>query len=109
MPSADRPPRELTIHQSANRPNQILGADRELVLITVLTTVSLAFSLGDLVGRRTGCLLLDRLSSGAPAYGQSGSLASPNLHAAHPLSTVLSGEEWPVLTVSANAGKLAMS
>ena len=45
MVSADIP-REITIHQSANRPNQILGADRELVLITVLTAVSLAFSLG---------------------------------------------------------------
>ena len=39
-------PREVIIHQSANRPNQILGADRELVLIAVLTAVSLAFSLG---------------------------------------------------------------
>jgi type IV secretion system protein VirB3 len=45
MPSADTP-REITIHQSANRPNQILGADRELVLITILTAISLAFSLG---------------------------------------------------------------
>jgi type IV secretion system protein TrbD len=45
MSTADRP-REITIHQSANRPNQILGADRELVLITILTAVSLAFSLG---------------------------------------------------------------
>ena len=45
MSSGDLP-REITIHQSANRPNQILGADRELVLITVLTAVSLAFSLG---------------------------------------------------------------
>jgi type IV secretion system protein TrbD len=45
MATADRP-REITIHQSANRPNQILGADRELVLITILTAVSLAFSLG---------------------------------------------------------------
>jgi type IV secretion system protein VirB3 len=45
MPSVDTP-REVTIHQSANRPNQILGADRELVLITLLTAVSLAFSLG---------------------------------------------------------------
>jgi type IV secretory pathway TrbD component len=43
--SADAP-REITIHQSANRPNQILGADRELVLVTILTAVSLAFSLG---------------------------------------------------------------
>ena len=45
MPSVDRP-REVTIHQSANRPNQLLGADRELVLITLLTSVSLAFSVG---------------------------------------------------------------
>jgi type IV secretory pathway TrbD component len=45
MPEADKP-REVMIHQSANRPNQILGGDRELVLIVILITVSLAFSLG---------------------------------------------------------------
>ena len=45
MPHADRP-REVVIHQSANRPNQILGGDRELVLLAILTAVSLAFSLG---------------------------------------------------------------
>ena len=38
-------PREVAIHQSANRPNQILGGDRELVLIAALVAVSLAFSL----------------------------------------------------------------
>lgn len=45
MPEADKP-REAVIHQSANRPNQILGGDRELVLIAILVAVSLAFSLG---------------------------------------------------------------
>jgi type IV secretion system protein VirB3 len=45
MPEADKL-REVVIHQSANRPNQILGGDRELVLIAILTAVSLAFSLG---------------------------------------------------------------
>jgi len=45
MQTTDRP-REIVIHQSANRPNQILGGDRELVLIAMLTTISLAFSLG---------------------------------------------------------------
>jgi type IV secretion system protein VirB3 len=45
MPEPDKP-REVIIHQSANRPNQILGGDRELVLIAMLTAVSLAFSLG---------------------------------------------------------------
>jgi type IV secretion system protein VirB3 len=45
MPEPDRP-REVVIHQSANRPNQILGGDRELVLIAILIAVSQAFSLG---------------------------------------------------------------
>ena len=45
MQASDRP-REIVIHQSANRPNQILGGDRELVLIAMLTAISLAFSLG---------------------------------------------------------------
>jgi type IV secretion system protein VirB3 len=43
MQSEDRP-REIVIHQSANRPNQILGGDRELVLMAMLTAVSLAFA-----------------------------------------------------------------
>jgi type IV secretion system protein TrbD len=33
------------IHQSANRPNQLVGGDRELVLVSLLTSVALAFSL----------------------------------------------------------------
>lgn len=37
--------REVVIHESANRPNQLLGSDRELVLITLLICVSLAFAL----------------------------------------------------------------
>src|SRR5215472_14260421 len=47
--ATDRP-REITIHQSANRPNQILGGDRELVLVSVLVAVSLAFSLASFWG-----------------------------------------------------------
>lgn len=37
--------REIVIHESANRPNQLLGGDRELVLVTLLICVSLAFAL----------------------------------------------------------------
>jgi type IV secretion system protein VirB3 len=47
--AAERP-REIVIHQSANRPNQILGGDRELVLLALLVSVSLAFSLATLWG-----------------------------------------------------------
>ena len=40
-----QPLREVVIHESANRPNQLLGSDRELVLIALLVSVSLAFAL----------------------------------------------------------------
>ena len=43
-------PREIVIHQSANRPYQILGGDWELVLVTLLISVALAFSLATLWG-----------------------------------------------------------
>src|ERR1700759_4023792 len=42
--NAERP-REIVIHQSANRPNQILGGDRELVLGAILVSVMLVFPL----------------------------------------------------------------
>jgi type IV secretion system protein VirB3 len=41
MDNATRP-REIAIHQSANRPNTLLGADRELVLLCIM----IAFALG---------------------------------------------------------------
>jgi type IV secretion system protein TrbD len=44
MDTADKP-REIAIHQSANRPNLLLGADRELVLVTVMVCGGLVFSL----------------------------------------------------------------
>src|SRR3954471_18220945 len=44
MQHADKP-REVVIYQSANRPNLLLGADRELVLVTVMVAGGLAFSL----------------------------------------------------------------
>src|SRR4051794_12063627 len=47
--TTDRP-REVTIYQSANRPNQILGGDRELMLLAILIAVALAFSLASLWG-----------------------------------------------------------
>ncbi len=44
MDPADKP-REVVIHQSANRPNLLLGGDRELVLVMIMICGSLAFSL----------------------------------------------------------------
>ena len=37
--------REVPFNQSANRPNLLLGADRELVLLSSLITAGLGFSL----------------------------------------------------------------
>ena len=44
MNTADSP-RQTIIHQSANRPNLLLGGDRELVLVTIMVAGGLAFSL----------------------------------------------------------------
>ena len=44
MDTTDKP-REILIHQSVTRPNLILGGDRELVLVMVMITGGLAFSL----------------------------------------------------------------
>jgi type IV secretion system protein TrbD len=38
-------PREVTIHQSANRPNLLLGGDRDLVAVAIMIATGLAFSL----------------------------------------------------------------
>jgi type IV secretion system protein VirB3 len=38
-------PREIVIHHSANRPHQLLGGDRELVLFAALLSAMLIFAL----------------------------------------------------------------
>ena len=38
-------PREVVIHQSANRPHLLMGGDRELVLFAALLSAMLAFAL----------------------------------------------------------------
>ncbi len=43
-------PREVVIHQSANRPNLLVGGDREVVLVTMMISAGLAFSLATLWG-----------------------------------------------------------
>ena len=44
METADTP-REVIFHQSVNRPNLLLGCDRELVLVMIMIAGGLAFSL----------------------------------------------------------------
>ena len=46
MPDVTAQVRSVPIHPAINRPNQLLGADRELVLIAALTAFTLALSLG---------------------------------------------------------------
>jgi type IV secretory pathway TrbD component len=74
--TTDRP-REIVIHQSANRPNQILGGDREMVLVSILIAVSLAFSLASFWGIALSVVLwisavavLQRMGKADPAMRQ---------------------------------------
>jgi type IV secretion system protein TrbD len=46
MPDVSAQVRSVVIHPSLNRPTQLLGADRELVLVTALTAGTLGLSLG---------------------------------------------------------------
>jgi type IV secretion system protein TrbD len=50
-------PREVVIHQSANRPHLLLGGDRELVLFAALLSAMLIFALVTWWGVATGVLL----------------------------------------------------
>jgi len=49
--------REILIHQSCNRPNLLLGCDRELVLFSALLSAMLIFALVTWWGVATGILL----------------------------------------------------
>jgi type IV secretion system protein VirB3 len=50
-------PREVVIHQSANRPHLLLGGDRELVLFAALLSAMLIFALVTWWAVATGVLL----------------------------------------------------
>ena len=97
-------PREITIHQSANRPNQILGGDRELVLVSRARRRKPRVQPRFVVGCRSEHRILDQRGRSVPAHGQGGPDDAACLHAAHPLQVVLSGKKRPAFDVSANAG-----
>ena len=96
MQDADRP-REVIIHQSANRPNQIMGGDRELVLVTILITVALAFSLASVWGVALAGAWHGSAMAAAETDGKGGSAAAAGVYAAHTISALLPGEKRPVL------------
>jgi type IV secretion system protein VirB3 len=50
-------PREIAIHCSANRPQMILGGDREMVLFAGLTSACLAFTLATWWGILVGLIV----------------------------------------------------
>ncbi len=50
-------PREIVIHQSCNRPNLLLGGDRELVLASAMMSAMLAFALATWWGFVSGIAL----------------------------------------------------
>jgi type IV secretion system protein VirB3 len=50
-------PREIVIHQSANRPQLLLGGDRELILLAALLAAMLVFALVTWWGVLAGLVL----------------------------------------------------
>jgi type IV secretion system protein TrbD len=69
--------REVTFHQSANRPNMLLGGDRELVLMSALFAAVLIFTLAKLWAATAGVVfwlialaVLRRLAKADPMMRQ---------------------------------------
>lgn len=68
-------PRDIPIHQSTNRPNTLLGADRELVLLAIM----IAFGMGLSVATWWGVALAALFWLGAVAVLQRMGKADPLL------------------------------
>jgi type IV secretion system protein VirB3 len=70
-------PREIVVHQSCNRPNLLLGGDRELVLLSAILSAMLAFVIATWWGAVSGIVLwafavavLNRLGKADPLMRQ---------------------------------------
>ena len=70
-------PREIIVHQSCNRPNLLLGGDRELVLLSAVLSAMLAFAIATWWGAVSGIVLwifaiavLNRLGKADPLMRQ---------------------------------------
>ena len=70
-------PREIVVHQSANRPNMLLGADRELVLLSAMLSAALTFVIATWWGILLGVTLwvvavgiLQRMEKPIPCCGR---------------------------------------
>src|ERR1700760_2487117 len=97
MDTTDKP-REILTHQSANRPNLLLGGDRELVLVMVMIAGGLAFSLASWWGIGLAGAILGGPGGALAADGQGGPTTASCLPPAHPVRRFLSSKErssWP--------------
>ncbi len=63
-------PREIKFHQSANRPNLLMGGDRELVLLSALFAAILIFSIGKLWGIPLGIAVWVVCAAGLSRLGK---------------------------------------
>jgi len=70
-------PREIVVHQSCNRPNLLLGGDRELILLSAMLSAMLAFVIATWWGAVSGIVLwifavavLNRLGKADPLMRQ---------------------------------------
>jgi type IV secretion system protein VirB3 len=63
-------PREVKFHQSANRPNLLMGGDRELVLLSALFAGIFVFSIGKLWGIPVGAAIWIVCAAGLSRLGK---------------------------------------
>ena len=86
-------PREIVVHQSANRPNMLLGADRELVLLSAMLSAALMFVIATWWGILLGVILWVVAVGILQRMGKADPLLRLGVRPPREIPTVLRGEE----------------
>ena len=86
-------PREVPFHESANRPQLLMGGDRELILVSAILAAMLVFAVMKWWSILAGARVVANRGGSSRAYGEGRSASAPRLHQTHPLSKFLSREK----------------
>jgi hypothetical protein len=97
-------PREVPFHESANRPQLLMGGDRELILVSAILAAMLVFAVMNWWSILAVSFLADR--GGARTHGEAWTSLASCLHPAHWLSGFLPRQEPDVRSSHDDPSKL---
>jgi len=99
-------PREVPFHESANRPQLLMGGDRELILVSAILAAMLVFAVMKWWSILGGLVLWLIAVGGSRPNGEGRPSLASCLHPAHWVSGFLSCQESDVRSSHDDASKL---